>query len=140
MPEMPPLSPTGAVFHKVAQNLYRLESSGTYYALFKRSGKQIRRSLKTTDPALARRRLGELRNKVARLNTTKGAGKITFANLASRWLENHRVHLKQRTAASLSSSLNGLLPYFGHVAIRNVGSQHCEAWLTGRGKKIEPAS
>ena len=48
-----------AVFRKVAQNLYRLESSGVYYALFKRSGKQIRKSLKTVDPALARRRLSE---------------------------------------------------------------------------------
>ena len=46
-----------AVFHKVGPNLYRLKSSGTYYGLFKRSGKQIRRSLKTTDGALARRRL-----------------------------------------------------------------------------------
>lgn len=134
------MSPERSVFHKVAQNLYRLDSSGTYYALFKRSGKQIRRSLKTTDPALARRRLGELRTKVARLNTIKGASKITFALLAKRWLDSHRVHLKERTIASLTSSLNGLLPYFGSVPIRNVSSQHCEAWLTGRGKKISPAT
>lgn len=140
MPELTPLSPARSVFHKVGQNLYRHESSGTYYALFKRAGKQIRRSLKTSEPALARRRLGDLRNKVARLNTVKGAGKITFANLAKRWLDSHRVHLKERTVASLASSLNGLLPYFGHVPIRNVSSQQCEAWLTGRGKKISPAT
>jgi hypothetical protein len=36
-------------FHKVAENLYRLESSGGYYALIKKSGKQFRRSLKTKD-------------------------------------------------------------------------------------------
>jgi hypothetical protein len=35
------------VFHKVAENLYRLESSGGYYALIKKGGKQFRRSLKT---------------------------------------------------------------------------------------------
>ena len=35
------------MFHKVAENLYRLESSGGYYALIKKSGKQFRRSLKT---------------------------------------------------------------------------------------------
>ena len=46
-------------------------------------GKQIRRSLKTTDAALARRRLGELRNKVSRLNPVKGASKITFADLSN---------------------------------------------------------
>jgi len=36
------------IFHKVAENLYRLESSGGYYALIKKSGKQFRRSLKTS--------------------------------------------------------------------------------------------
>jgi hypothetical protein len=45
------------VFHKVAENLYRLESSGGYYALIQRSGKQFRRSLKTKDRKLADRRL-----------------------------------------------------------------------------------
>ena len=138
MPELTTSSPAKSVFHKVGQNLYRLESSGTYYALFKRAGKQIRRSLKTNDPALARRRLGDLRNKVGRLNTTKGASKITFANLANRWLDGRRVHLKERTVASLASSLNGLLPYFGPVPIRNVNRVHCEEWLAGRGKNLTP--
>jgi hypothetical protein len=45
MPETTPLPPARSVFHKVGQNLYRLESSETYYALFKRTGKQIRRLL-----------------------------------------------------------------------------------------------
>ena len=58
------------VFHKVGQNLYRLESSSGYYGPFKRGGKQIRWSLKTTDAALARRRLTVVREKIARLNQT----------------------------------------------------------------------
>ena len=33
------------VFHRVAENLYRLEPSGGYYALLKRADKQFRRSL-----------------------------------------------------------------------------------------------
>ena len=49
------------VFHKVAENLYRLESSGGYYALVKRGGKQFRRSLKTKDRKLADRRLKEIK-------------------------------------------------------------------------------
>ena len=81
------------VFHKVGQNLYRLESSSGYYGLFKRGGKQIRRSLKTTDAALARRRLAAIREKVARLNQTKGSSRIAFAELADRWLNNVRVSL-----------------------------------------------
>ena len=106
----PPEPPSGPVFHKVAQNLYRLESSGTYYALFKRGGKQIRKSLKTTDGALARRRLSDLRNKVSRLNQARGASKITFAELAARWLAAHRVHLKEKSISRLDTCLKGFNP------------------------------
>lgn len=135
-----PQPPVQAVFRKVAENLYRLESSGTYYALFKRAGKQIRRSLKTTDAALARRRLNDLRDKVARLNQTKGASQLTFGKLAERWLTNHRVHLKEKSLSRLDTCLKGLKPYFGSVPIRNVSSRQCEAWINGRGIKISPAS
>jgi hypothetical protein len=97
MSEMPPPTTTKVVFRKVAQNLYRLESSGTYYALFKRAGKQIRRSLKTDDRTLARRRLDEFHSKVARLNPAKGANKFTFAQLGKRWLDNHMCGLPNIT-------------------------------------------
>ncbi|MGO8677734.1 MAG: tyrosine-type recombinase/integrase [Limisphaerales bacterium] len=140
MNEKPPGSPSGVIFHKVGQNLYRLESSGTYYALFKRGGKQIRKSLKTTDGALARRRLSELREKVSRLNQGKGASKLTFAELAARWLSTHRVHLKEKSISRLDTCLKGLDPYLGQVAIRSLNAQHCEAWLTKRGKEISPSS
>ena len=36
-------------FRRVGENLYRLKSTDTYYALFKRGGKQIRKSLKTAE-------------------------------------------------------------------------------------------
>lgn len=36
-------------FSKVGKTLYRYNPSGDYYALVKKSGKQIRRSLKTDD-------------------------------------------------------------------------------------------
>jgi hypothetical protein len=38
------------VFRKVAECLYRYSSNGVYYARFKTDGKEIRRSLETTDP------------------------------------------------------------------------------------------
>ena len=41
----------------VAECLYRNDASGIYYALIKRGGKQIRRSLKTSDRKLAERKL-----------------------------------------------------------------------------------
>jgi hypothetical protein len=57
------VSAPGPVLHNVAENLYRLESSGGYYALVKKAGKQFRRSLKTKDRKLAERRLNEIREK-----------------------------------------------------------------------------
>jgi hypothetical protein len=133
-------APPKAVFRKVAQNLYRLESSGGYYALFKRGGKQIRKSLKTTDPVLARRRLSELGTKVSRLTQIKGAGNLTFGELAERWLSKQRVSLKEKTISRLDTCLKGLKPVFGKIPVRNINSQHCEAWMTGRGKRISPSS
>jgi integrase len=132
--------PAQAVFNKVGQNLYRLESSGTYYALFKRSGKQIRRSLKTTDGALAKRRLNAMGDKVARLNGAKGAGKITFTELADRWLSNLRVNLKESSSTRLAVCVKGLEPFLGKVTIRNISNRHCEEWLTKRGKSISAQS
>ena len=69
----------GPDFRRVGENLYRLNTSGGYYALLKRGGKQFRKSLKTTDKELAKRRLGELREKVGRLSTDKGICIISFA-------------------------------------------------------------
>ena len=51
-------------FGRVGENLYRIKETGGYYALIKRNRKQIRRSLKTTDKSLAKRRLNALLQKV----------------------------------------------------------------------------
>ncbi len=58
-------------FVKVAECLYRNTSSKRYYALVKKSGKQIRRSLKTNDRKLADRRLREFREQIDRMDPKK---------------------------------------------------------------------
>jgi len=52
----------------VGDCLYRSSITDIYYAIFKRSGKQVKRSLKTADRELAKRRTEELRRKVERLS------------------------------------------------------------------------
>ena len=84
--------------------------------------------------------MGELGDKVFRLNQTKGASELTFGDLATRWLANHRFSLKEKSVSRLDTCLKGLKPYFGHVPLRNIGSRHCEAWLTKRGKAISASS
>jgi len=64
------------------RHLYRSDQSGIYYAIFKRGGKQVKRSLKTADKELARRRLEELRQGVNRL-TAREAAPMSFAEFGA---------------------------------------------------------
>lgn len=84
------------VMRRVAENLYRLEPSGGYYALLKRRDKQFRRSLKTKDRKLADRRLTELRAQVGDLTISEDA-RLTFAEIAQRWLSATAHALKEST-------------------------------------------
>ena len=59
-----PVTPELQVLNRAGKNLFYSVASGVYYAIFRRDGKQIRRSLKTPD-----RKLAELRGKVERLTT-----------------------------------------------------------------------
>jgi hypothetical protein len=64
-------SPT---FEKIGECLYRNPSSGTYYALLKSGGKQIKRSLRTDHLPEARRKLRDFRNE--RHHVDPDAGRI----------------------------------------------------------------
>ena len=57
-----------AVFEKVNECLYRLASTGGFYARVWVRGKEIRRSLATTDWQLAKRRLRDLRKDLEKLD------------------------------------------------------------------------
>ena len=94
------------MFHKVAECLYRHESSGTYYGLVKRSGKQFRRSLKTDDHQLTNRRLSALRDKVGRLSNAKSARRITFMELSDRRFGTVRGGLKESSARRIGTCLH----------------------------------
>jgi len=74
----------GSRFRKVGECLYRY-SNGVYYARLKRGGKESRRSLKTTDRALAQRRLRELRDQERELDPSRRA--MTLRQLCERWFE-----------------------------------------------------
>ncbi len=58
-----------ASFEKVGECLYKLASTGGFYARVWVRGKEIRRSLKTTDWQLAKRRLRDLRKDLEKLDS-----------------------------------------------------------------------
>ena len=69
--------------HKVGESLYRYSSNRVYYARVKVDGKEIKRSLRTTDPALARRNLAALREatKSSARRTNRHRGEKLFAGV-----------------------------------------------------------
>lgn len=118
---------------EVAECLYRHTSSGIYYGLVKRSGKQYRRSLKTADRILAERFLAEFRQKVDRLDHTKTRASLTFAECAKLWLGTVTPHMKSSSARRRETSVAQLLPHLGTVLVRNLTASTCEAWPAKRG-------
>ena len=129
-------------FHKVGECLYRLESTGGYYALVKRGGKQFRRSLKTADRKLAERRLADVRQKVNRL-TCSDDSSLSFDDLATGWIELTAGELKPRSVERRLSALKGLAPFFRATSIsqrhpRPVRAVGHRAWVGHRGINLRP--
>lgn len=85
-------------FRKISSvpNLYRREATGVYYLLVKRKGRQFRRSLRTTDFALAKRRLREFESKAERLTGVSADRRMLFEELADRWLACRQLIEKRR--------------------------------------------
>ena len=123
----------------VGENLWRLESSGAYYGLLKRGRKQFRRSLKTNDRALAKRRLAELREDVAELSL-KENGTVTFDPMAERWLDNVRHSIKESTVLRNKTCIKNGTPFFQGLGVQNITSRHCMDWVTKRGVGIAPST
>jgi len=88
------IQPKRGVLQKVGESLYRYSSNRVYYARIKVSGKEIKRSLRTTDPTLARRNLAALKDE--RRQIDRSQGRITLGELADRYLETV-LHQKPKT-------------------------------------------
>jgi integrase len=123
------------VFHKVAENLYRLESSRGYYALVKKGGKQFRRSLRTKDRKLAERRLKELKGQIGCLSLTEDA-KLGFKAIADRWLESVKHTLAPSTIELREIRIKNLEPFFAGTPLRNITPFQCEHWAAKRAPQV----
>ena len=81
-------------FQKVGECLYRYSSNGVYYARIKSGGKEIRRSLETTDRELAKRELVRFKDEQRQIDRSQG--KLTLAELCDRFLKTIQ-HQKPKT-------------------------------------------
>lgn len=116
---------------KIGACLYRYKN-GTYYALLKHRGKQIRRSLDTTDIATARRKLPDLRRDL----------EIADPYLAQRTLEAHKARFFETLTGAKSTLYNirhGIelmladWPKDSPRLLTKIRKGDCERWLAKYG-------
>jgi len=122
---------------KVAECLYR-NGHGTYFAIVKVDGKQIKQSLKTDDHELAKRRLSEFRTKAKGLAV--GARSMTFEQLTEKWLAFKKPELKPRSYERLEGLFRMATPYFKGLAVRSIGQAQIENWKIHRSKELSARS
>ena len=87
------LQSKNGAFEKVGECLYRY-SNGVYYGRIKIDGKDIKRSLKTTDRDFAKRKLAAFRDEQQQIDRSQG--KLTLAELCDRYLKTVQ-HQKPKT-------------------------------------------
>ena len=123
-----------AAFKKIANvpNLYRRIESGVYYLLVKRQGRRFRRSLKTDDFALAKRRLREFEGKASKLAGADADKGLLFEDLAKRWLASVRPDLKTNSYNRRMVAVKALTPFFRGELVTKIGRRQIEQWKTKR--------
>ena len=116
-------------FQKVigVQNLYRY-SNGTFYARFIRAGKEIRRSLKTTDKTTAKRELAVLMG----LSTDERA--VTLAQLVERYKDSipNLAEHTAKTKRSICDKIKREWPGGSAVLIRKIVPSQIQTFISRR--------
>ncbi len=130
------------VWHKVAQNLFRVESSrgkSTYYLLTKVGGKQIRRSLETSDRKEADRKL---RVELAILKETpQKRGRMPFKSLLEKFEKTvlSARDLKPRSKEFRKLCNRMLLRVWkglGDLPVRDLAVSDCQQWIAKRRRQV----
>jgi integrase len=127
---------TAGVFRKVGECLYRYSSNGVYYARFKTDGKEIRRSLETTDPAEARRKLAAEKQKERQ--TDRSQGKLTLRELCDRWLKTIQGSPKTLEAKEyIASRIKEHWPTGSLIQVAKIKPSDCDLWLARCARKSQ---
>jgi integrase len=119
----------GGTFQKVGECLYRYSSNGVYYARIKHEGKEIRRSLCTTDRDLAKRKLRELKDEHGQIDRSQG--KLTLRELCDQWLETIQ-DSKPKTLEQksyIAARIKEHWPIGSLVQVAKIKPSECDKWL-----------
>jgi integrase len=121
---------SNGVFQKVGECLYRYSSNGVYYARFEDGGKEIRRSLRTTDRASAQRALAWLKQEREQIDPSQG--KLTLAELCDRYWQTIQ-HQKAKTVERKSLIIRRIKSHWptGRLTqVAKVKPSHVDLWIS----------
>lgn len=124
-----------SLFEKVGECLYRYRPSGGYYARIESNGKEIRKSLKTTDRHVAKSNLAELRAELGLLDLS--AGRVSLKDLCERYLRTIS-HQKKKTIECkelVVSRMKERWPGGSAVQIRDIKPSEVQAFLSTEGSR-----
>jgi len=116
-------------FEKVAECLYRY-SNAVYYARIKIDGKDIKRSLKTTDRDFAKRALAAFRDEQQQIDRSQG--KLTLAELCDRYQKTIQ-HQKPKTVERKTFIVRRIKidwPTGRLTQVRKIKPSDVELWLS----------
>jgi integrase len=119
-----------SAFQKVGECLYRYSSNGVYYARFESGGKEIRRSLRTTDRASAQRALAWARQEREQIDPTQG--KLTLGELCDRYSATIQ-HQKPKTVERKSLIIRRVKSHWptGRLTqVAKVKPSHVDLWIS----------
>ena len=119
-----------SAFQKIGECLYRYSSNGVYYARFESSGKEIRRSLRTTDRASAQRALAWLKQERDEIDPAQG--KVTIAELCDRYSATVQ-HQKPKTIerkALIMQRIKTQWPTGRLTQVTKVKPSHVDLWIS----------
>lgn len=131
-----PTTSNNSDLQRVGECLYRAQKSKIYYAIIKRGGKQIKRSLKTTDQALAKRRLSELVEKAAVFSRSENR-EVSLSGLGVRWLGVFGSAMNPSSKKRQEGIVEKLVSYFGEIQVRHITRTMVEDWAAAESKKVE---
>src|SRR6266496_672270 len=117
-------------FQKVGECLYRYSSNGVYYARFESAGKEIRRSLRTTDRASAQRALAWLKQEREQIDPAQG--KLTIGELCDRYSATIQ-HQKPKTIERKSLIVRRVKSHWptGRLTqVAKVKPSHLDLWIS----------
>jgi integrase len=117
-------------FQKVGECLYRYSSNGVYYARIRVDGKEIKRSLETTDRAIANRELARFKNEQRQIDRSQG--RITLVELCNRYFKTVQ-HQKPKTIERKAFIVRRILrhwPTGSQTQVSKIKPSDVDVWLS----------